>query len=528
MSLNTLPISTAWSRQQQQWSTVYAAQLPAQLERVTAVVHQMREEPAALAAHFDSCLTLLDRASAPDLAPLWLDLVAALHPLPLRWRRWEEWGQVLNQAAARCATVGDTAQQATYLAAAAELQRQYGNLEQALTIAEQALELARQAHAILPLAQAGSTAVAALRFLGQSGRAVVLLDEVQRLLNEPTPRANSATLAQPQILLDLQRMDLLRSTGDLPAAVTLAERLAVPLEQDPAVDAHFLATVLRRRATILWAAARYAESAADLERSATLFDQAGDPLQAVFSRGNLGLVYYSMARYDQAETRMREVIAAAEEMNAQWRLMRDIGNLAAVYFARGQLEIALTYAQRHLDLALRFGDGAEQSRGAGNHTCIRVYLGQVAATLPELQAVYDRLFAQERPEGYLSALVDLAVAFHLLGDQERSHEHARRIFAHPAAQEFPSLHILGLRARALTEDDTTAVSTLRQALDLARRHGRALDEAGCLLSLAGLTGTPAEQAQLWQEGSKLLTEIGAKAWLVGRTPADPPLVALIL
>ena len=475
-----------------------------------------------------SCLTLLDRAAAPHLTPLWLDLVAALHPLPLRWRRWEEWGRVLNQAAVRCGAVSDPAQQAAYLAAVADLQRHRGQLEEALATAQRARELAWQARAILPLAQAGSTAVAALRFLGQVGEAIALLDKAQDQLTSLVALTDGAGHAEPQTLLDLQRMDLLRGTGDLPAAVSLAERISAPLEQEGAVDPHFLATVLRRRATILWAATRLAEAAADLERSAVLFAQAGAPLEAIFSRGNLGLVYYSMARYDEAEAGMREVIAAAEEMNAQWRLMRDVGNLAAVYFARGELQAALTYAQRHLDLALRFGDKVEEIRGIGNHACIHVYLGQIAPALPRLQAIYDRLLAQERPEGYLSVHVDFAVAFHLLGDREQSRENALRICAHPVTQKYPSLQILGLRARALTEEAVTAGSTLQEALGLAREHGRALDEAGCLLSLAALASDSAEQQRLWHEGSVLLTRIGATAWLDGRTPDNPPLVALIL
>ena len=527
--MTTSPPPTAvWSAQREQYAALYAAQLPLQLRRVTALVHTGRVDPQALAPHFDSCLALLDRTAAPGLAAPWLDLVAALHPLPLRWQRWEEWGRILRQAAAHCAALGDLTGQAHYLAEWAGLLRLYGRLDETLATARQALALAGRARAIQPLAAAGATAVAALRFLGRAEQAAALLDDVQRQFDELAPQTEPETLIRPQTLLELQRMDLLRSTGDLPAAEALAARLAAPLEADPAVDPHFLATVLRRRATIYWAASRYEASAADLQRSAHLFQQAGDPLEALFSQGNLGLVYYSMARYDQAETHIREVIAAAEAMNAQWRLIRDVGNLAAVHFARGELDAALSYARRHLDLARRFSDGAEQSRAESNYTAARMYLGQAAEALPQLHAVYERFLTQERPEGYLSTLADLAVAYYLLGDSQRSRDHAARIFAHAATPDYPAIHILGLRARALSEAPAQAAGSLRQALELARQHGRSLDQAACLLSLAGLAADHETQQTLWHEGVSLLAAMGATAWLNGRSPTHPPLIAYIL
>lgn len=518
-----IPSPGAWAQQQETYTAVYAAQLPAQLRRVIDLVHERRAGPDTLAPYFDSCLALLERASAPQLSALWLELVAALHPLPLRWRRWEEWARVLTQAAERSAAAGDGANQARYLAAQAGLLRHFGRLEEALTTARTAVDLAAAARAPLPLAEAGSTAVAALRFQARMAEAETLLAELSRSLYEISAGEPPA-LALSQ--LDLQRMDLLRSAGNLPEAVELADHILAPLEKEAAPDTHLLAGMLRRRATIYWAAGRYPAAVSDLQRSAALFELASDPLEALFSRGNLGLVYYSMAKYDEAEAHIRAVIAAGEEMHATWRLIRDVGNLAAVYLARGELDTAARYAERHLDLATASGDGAERSRATSNLTAIRAYLGEVAASLPGLQAVYDDFRAQGRPESLLAAQVDLAVAWHLLGDQEACLDHALAVLAHPTAARVPTLRILGLRALALCAAPDEARAALREALALAREHGRRLDEAACLLSLAALDES--REAELWAEGAELLHEIGAPAWLDGRSPANPPLVALIL
>ena len=93
-----------WSAEQQRWSSFYADRMALQLRQVLAFVSARRENPDTLRSHFESCLALMEAASdRDDLSSLWLELVDALHPLPLRWGFWSPWLDVLGQAADKAA-----------------------------------------------------------------------------------------------------------------------------------------------------------------------------------------------------------------------------------------------------------------------------------------------------------------------------------------------------------------------------------------------------------------------------------------
>jgi len=62
----------------------------------------------------------------------------------------------------------------------------------------------------------------------------------------------------------------------------------------------------------------------------------------------------------------------------------------------------------------------------------------------------------------------------------------------------------------------------------ARATGRPMDEAGCLFALAAIDADPAERAAHYRAGVELVQQMGATAWLVGRSPANPPWLPMMI
>ena len=92
--------------------------------------------------------------------------------------------------------------------------------------------------------------------------------------------------------------------------------------------------------------------------------------------------------------------------------------------------------------------------------------------------------------------------------------------------DFPILHVLTTRCLALFKPPVEQERLLREALALAEAYGRRLDVAGCLFSLAALEADAAERSRLYDQAAAMLQAMGAEAWLVGHSPADPPLLPM--
>ena len=516
-----------WSNEQQRWSRFYARRLPEQLRAAAAGVGSTK--PEALQAHFDTFLSLLNAtAGRTELDPLWLALVDRLHPLPVRWGQWTAWLAILQLAAHKAGTLNQPARQAEYLAYAADLLLNAGRLAPALDTARQALALARRNGAAWPLAVAGNTASATLRSLARYDEAQEIIDEIRADLarmEQPRPAARAAMVIA---LLDLEEMDLLRHFKRLDDALALSESLIEQLSVVPGVDPHDLAMLHLRRATIVWAGGRYQAAAEDLQRSAELYRAAGNSLQAVFAEGNLGLVYYSMSRYAEAETLMLAAIRAAEETNARYRLVSDLGDLSVVYIALGRMSLAYDYADRMVKLATELGNNAELSRGRGNRAYALLGLGRYEEALADLEFSLDLYRRQERIEGMIVTTIDLIIYLRGIGDEEQAARLAEENYAAARRESYPHLHIVTARCLALFPPAERQRALLEEALALARTHERPLDEAGCLFSLAGLAENAMTQDDLYQQGTRLLRRMGATGWLMGKSPADPPLLPMTI
>ena len=525
MTLITTP--QAWSNEQQRWSRFYAGRLPEQLRAAAARIDAT--PPEALQSHFDTFLSLLNATGGrAELAPLWLALVARLHPLPVRWGQWAAWLAILRQAALKAKALNQPARQAEYLAYEADLLLNVGRLAPALDTARQALALGRRNGAAWPLAVAGNAASATLRSLARYDEAQAIIDEIRADLARMERPRPAARAAMAIALLDLEEMDLLRYFKRLDDALALGESLIARLAAVEGVDPHDLAMVYLRRATIVWVSGRYQAAAEDLRRSAKLYRAAGNSLQAVFAGGNLGVVYYSMSRYVEAEALMLAAIRAAEETNARYRLVSDLGDLSVVYIALGRMDLAYDYTDRMVRLAGELGNTAELSRGRGNRGYALLGLGRYEEALPDIEFSLDLYRQQGRIEGILVTTIDLIIYLRGIGDEEQAARVAEENYAAARRESYPHLHIVTARCLALFPPAERQRTLLEEALALAREHERPLDEAGCLFSLAGLAEDATARNALYGEGVRLLQQMGATGWLAGKSPANPPLLPMTI
>ena len=516
-----------WSDERRRWSQFYAERLAAQLRQAVVLLDGV--PPDRLRPHFDTTLSLLNATAArPDLVAPWLALVDRLHPLPVRWGQWAAWLPVLRRAADKAAGMGQPGRQAEYLAYTADLLLNTGQLAPALDIAQKAMNLARPAGAAWPLGVAGAVAAAALRAMARYEEAQTLIHQTRAAMERtpsPMPPARAALAAA---LLDLEQMDLHRVFKQLPAALALGEALIPRLSAVAEIDPHDLANAYVRRATIIWVSGRYEAAANDLQRAAALFRQADDPLQATFAEANLGTVYYSMSRYGPAEAYKLAAIRAAEEVNARAQLVSEFGDLSTIYIALGRMEAALDYTNRMIALAAELGNEAELSRGRGNRGYALLGLGRYEEALDDIQFGLNLYQQQGRLEGTIITTVDLILYLRGLGHTEQAAQLAQDNYDAAWRETFPHLHIVTARCLALFRPLPEQDQLLQQALALAREHGRPLDEAGCLFSLSALATDNDERLALYQQGVALLEQMGCPGWLEGRSPAEPPLLPMII
>lgn len=515
--------TAGWAHERSRWTRFYTDHLPQQLRQA---IRLAASSPVVLRRHFETFLALLNAtAHREDLTALWLDLVDRLHPHPVRWGEWSAWLEVLRQAAARA---DESGRHAGYLAFTAELLLDTGRLDTALETTHEAMRLARLAGAAWPLCAAGSTAAAILRTQARYDDAQTVIDEVRDAAARMPAVRPASRAAMGTALLDLEQMDLLRIYGRPEEAISLGEQLIARLSTVPGIDPHDLATAYLRRATLTWAADRYQPAADDLQHAAALYRRAGDELQAVFAEANLGTVYLSMSRYRDAEALKLAAIRAAEEVNARHILLSELGDLGVIYIGMGRMEQARDYADRMVKLAVELGNEAELSRGRGNRGYTLLALGHAAEAWEDIEFSLNRYRAQGRREGMIVTTIDLVMYLRSIGDEAGAARLARENYDAARRENFPKLHIVTARCLALFLPVDEQRALLGETLALARAHGRRMDEAGCLFALSAIEDDPQLRAARYQAAVDLLIQMGATGWLVRKSPAEPPLLPMMI
>lgn len=517
----------AWASEQLRWRAYHAQNIAGRLAWAEEhVAHELRE-PNRLAAHCASLLTLLDQARAVrHLHGRIINLLLALDPWPIRWGHSPAWAALLRFGVSVTQTPGEFRHHAALLYALANCQLSSGQVAPAQEAAQRALDVALAEKMV-------ETAVGALDLYVfaalRQGETIV----AQKLVTKVAGAIDQADWLE---LPDMARLyfsyaRILRRMGRLTDALAWADRAVrrvedAPRQPDAPQDPSLAADAYNVRGVMYWAAVRYAEAAHDLEQAATCYRAAGDGRAVARVRGTLGLVYWSLGELDQAEMLFTDAMQRAEEQGDRWQVAMNVGNLGLVALCRGRLRPALVNFERQLALAEESGDRHETTRALGNRGIVHLQRGEMTAALADLRVEQEFAERSGLPEGLICNYVTQARCLAGLGQATEAHALAERALAMARQTGSAALIIMALRCLAERTAADAARAALAEALNLAQQTGRRLDEAACLLALAGLT-EGVEQLAAWRAGQRILKGMGASAWLRGCSPQNPPQIVLI-
>lgn len=334
-----------------------------------------------------------------------------------------------------------------------------------------------------------------------------VLDRVEAILTAKQGERNR----EAQFRLMLQRMNIYRAFGLTRQAVELLRQI----EEDDlcleAFDSRLLAEWYVHLGLIqCWVEGDYDHALESLELSKIHYHQSGQLKMEAGVLGDIAMVYWNQGDLRRAEGTLRTAREQASRLGDYRALLKLTGNLGLVYLHQGRLNEAYTLIEEHYRLATRLGHLREMRRARGNRGITKYHLRDYDGAIEDLEADIRTLKAVN--EGTLYTTVNLSRCYIACGDMERGREMAAWSLAGARERGYYSIEIIALRALAEAQPPDEARELLLLALNAARGKRR-MDEAACLLSLAQLTPDSAAHEEYWQEGVKILREMGAQAWI---------------
>lgn len=518
--------SGVWQGQRQHWTAVYQHQLLCQVQQLVIQIRENRQTRANLKPHFDSILTILQQAwPVAALRPYCLDMVELLHPYPVYWMRGEAWQAQLERAIIHAAEMGESRRELLFTAELAHLLWRMGRIPAAAAVGKRAVQLGDGWQTAVLRSYAGYVAVFAMTRGGESEQAGPLLAELFARLEADRPQLAHFQYVTAWAYLCFQEMRLLRLAGRMTDALTLATQVVTAVRTNHSqLSLELLVKAYQYHMIFLWLNEQNDQALLVVQKVIALYEEMGDTVLQVYAIGEMGLIYYAMARYDEAEIAIRRSIAMAEQCNVLSQAADEVGNLAAIYMARGDMPTALRYVNCHWEMSLQLNDTGQISRAISNRSYINMQLGRYDEALPEML----ESLAQLNGRGY-KVIVTLthfllATLYHQVQNEEQRDHHVQLGIELMADLDSPAHTLVFLRMRAYFLPTSARRPLLEQSLQMARKLHKHLDEAVALLWLAGTAPTPAEQEAIWQEGAAILHRIGATYWLHGRSIAHPPFV----
>ncbi len=525
----TLSADLGWAKEQSRWRNYHLQNIAARLAWAEDYISGGLREPSRLADHCASLLTLLNQArAARQLHKGVINLLLALDPWPVRWGHEPAWEALLRFGVDATDTPDEPHRHAMLLHALANCYMSSGQITLARGAAQRALEAALHEGMIETIVSALDLAVFAALRQGETAAAQDLLARVSSAVDEADwaqlPDMARLCFSYARILRRMGRLDEALAWAD--RAVRLVEDAALTLLAKP--DASLLADAYNVRGVMYWAAVRYAAAAHDLEQALSRYHDVRDHRAETRVHGTLGLVYWSLGELDRAEALFREAINQSEEQGDRWQVAMNVGNLGLVELCRGKLRPALACFERQLTLAEESGDMHEAMRALGNRGVVRLHRQDFTAAIADLKVEQEFAERSGLPEGLICNYVTQVRCLTGLGQAADARALAARTLAMARQTGSPALIIIALRCLAEQSQGDEQKASLIEALCLAQRTGRRLDEAACHIALAGRTPLEdAEQMALWRTGARLLRQISAGAWLRGHSAQNPPQIVLI-
>jgi tetratricopeptide (TPR) repeat protein len=490
------------------------------------------DQPEQIRKHLPSLLTLISNARQLTITrPLALHLVDALHPYPLLWGYPDIWEEHLRWAALERPAPAPDPLHARLLCYLAEAYFESRNNE-ALEIAQQAYQACLTAHSPIYLARSALVIACIHHDRGKIPQAAQTRQDAEKRITEICGRQVTSLKRISQAYLYTIKAILQRQAGDIPGAQTSIDAVVdtLPDETDcagvPRVQYRiFLGETYLRRGVMAWARGDYPSASVDLNQAGKYFSALGDNFHQASVLANLGLIYWKMCLFDQAEQAQLQSIEIRKSLNSLSSAVRVVGDLGLVYYLRGDLDRAVQQIQRQLEMAKKYGDSRSEALALGNLAAVQIYHGKSDQVMEQLEQGLGRDAKSKEHE--LGILVDLVPCYWNLGKTEQAYQAAQRAvqIGEELKSGIPGISVPALRTLAVVQPAPQAEASLRQALALADQYNRKYDTAACLLSLAGIVPAP-EREDLWQQGVAILNEMGASSWVAGRSPSNPPLLPI--
>lgn len=517
--MTTLPTHPSQSTVSTNWQEEYVRILA---QRLARSLDYLQTAPAfEQIRHARSFLILLSEAHRfPELTAQSLELIAALHPLPIRWQMTYAWEPELRFALEHTPT-NNPARRAEYRCGLGDLLLFTGRFAEAVEQCRIVLEVAGVPEPLK--ARAGRIAFLSLRFSGNHAKADEILNRERERIQVDCPVEEvPPALSNSWLVVNQSWLEVLREKDRVDEALSLVNDMIALDRRLGCPDPIRSADLLTQRSTLLWSRARYPEAVDDLKACIRHYCDAGDFLNAESRQSNLGLIYWSMGELERSEYYLRAALGLYQKIGLKQMQTLVTGNLGLVYFSRGDLDEAARFTREQMAMAQEINFVTDFNRSRWNLAFIRFYQGSAA----EIKDLYDSTLEYYEKRGnrdsHYSHLILLAMYYRAQGEPQKALDLARQTVQIGARRKAPILEQIAQRTLASLLPAEEREAPLLRCLELATHTGRKLEIAAAWLGLATARIGAARREQAWQTGVNLLSEIGAERWLEGRSQDDPP------
>ena len=494
------------------WKSYYLRSVDRQLSRMINLVAEHKQSPDVLKLHFESMVAVFEQGitySESGTQQKLLQFVRTFHPLPVWWGKWSEWMRVLDKAAGIAQQMKDNELLAWLYLSKANMLLSTGSAEQALAFSKLAARLTNEKYPLLYY-RAELVTFKVDSFLGNLNDRLAAVEEIEsslELKKHLLPKEERQCL---HVELLLQKADIQRRQGSPDQAIDLANRsLCMAKRYAPQVEL-LLAEAYCQSSYAHWTREEMSESIQKLKSAIAIYDGLGHRMAQIDCQGDMGLIYWSALRYDEAERTLQKGIHLAEENKALWWQAVQTGNLGLVNFTRGKLSQAMALMEQHYVLSNLTNNKAEEERASGNIGLVQIFRGNFQDAYERLQ---HNLEYAEKAKLFIAQgviLANLAWALEGLGLLTDAEQCALEALKISEKMDSVQLRIIALRSLGeLQNDSDKKARYVEEAYILAHERSRRLNEAGTLLTLSACTN----DERYYQNAVKILRALGSKAWM---------------
>lgn len=290
---------------------------------------------------------------------------------------------------------------------------------------------------------------------------------------------------------------------------------------------HLPGEAYRLRGLFAWAAEDYAQAEADLRCAIEMARAADNPLLLNFSRGNLGLVYWSQCKLSKAERETDYTVVASRRQQLAFQLLSQLGNAGLISLTQGRHQEAERRLRKQLKMAQERQIEYEIARSHGNLGLTYQSSGRPAEALPLLMTSWRLSKRARRVEALCAISINVSMCLAMLSRSESALRFARLALQLSERLNAPKFRLAALRAMAMIVPNEQARPLLETALTLAAE--RPFDRAACLFDLFHHAENPTEADRFYASGCTILRDIGAQQWVWPTfDPAAPPWLPALL